>query len=97
MNVSRRIALSVSILLPILLSAGPRDFNRIPFFWKWLSEKEVAFTYDGTFTDEDAFSVIVRVGKIDHLSVASHKHHSGQNRRKNNFLNHVCSPSFRLP
>ena len=64
MNVSRRIALSVSILLPILLSAGPRDFNRIPFFWKWLSEKEVAFTYDGTFTDEDAFSVNVKGNRI---------------------------------
>ena len=64
MNISRKIALSISILLPILMSAGPRDFNRIPFFWKWLSEKEVAFTYDGTFTDEDAFSVNVKGNKV---------------------------------
>ena len=37
--------------------AGAEEFNRIPRAWKWIGKSEVAFSYDGSFTDGDAFSV----------------------------------------
>ena len=40
------------------------SFNKVPSSWKWISDKEVAFTYDGTYTDSLAFSVNARSGKI---------------------------------
>ena len=42
-------------LVPALAPA--QEFNRIPLFWKWISDTEVAFTYNGSFKDDDAFSV----------------------------------------
>lgn len=39
------------------------EFEKIPTAWKWLSDNKVAFTYDRSFTDEDAFCVDVRTGK----------------------------------
>ena len=31
------------------------DFNSIPRAWKWIGQKEVIFSYDGTYTDSTAF------------------------------------------
>lgn len=39
------------------LSAAAQSFQKIPFYWKWVSNSEVVFTYDGTFVDDEAFSV----------------------------------------
>ena len=33
------------------------EFRKIPSAWKWTGPSEVVFSYDGSFTDEDAFSV----------------------------------------
>lgn len=44
-------AVSVSQLL-----AG-QEFNEMPKAWKWVNDSEVAFSYDGTYTDSTAFSV----------------------------------------
>ena len=41
------------------MSAAAQDFNRIPSRWKWLDNSNAAFSYDGSFTDEGAFSVNV--------------------------------------
>ena len=39
-----------------LAVAAPQDgLNRVPSSWKWLSDKEAAFTYDGTYADAGAF------------------------------------------
>ena len=41
-----------------------KSFNRIPSAWKWISDKDVIFTYDGTYTDSLAFSVNAKNGKV---------------------------------
>ena len=46
----------------IFLAAGfaaAQEFNDIPKAWKWVSDAEVVFTYDGTYADSSAFSVDV--------------------------------------
>ena len=57
-----------NILLTIIctllaVSAGAREFNPVPRMWKWVSEREVVFTFDGTFEDSTAFMVNARTGK----------------------------------
>ena len=46
-----------SLLLCTAALAG--DFRAVPVGWKWISEREVAFTYDGSYTDSAAFSLSV--------------------------------------
>lgn len=41
-------------------SSESQPFQKIPVRWKWISDEEVAFTYDGTYTDSCAFSVLAR-------------------------------------
>lgn len=48
-------------LFPVIVSAG--DFEEIPAGWKWVSENDVVFTYDGTYTDSSAFSFNARTRK----------------------------------
>lgn len=50
----RRILTTLTVLA-LALSAYAQEFQSIPYSWKWLSDKEVAFTYDGSFTE--AFAV----------------------------------------
>ena len=38
-------------------AAQERDFNEIPKKWKWISDTEAVFSYDGTFADSAAFAV----------------------------------------
>ena len=57
-----------NILLTVIcalltLSAGAREFNPVPRMWKWVSERDVVFTFDGTFEDSTAFMVNARTGK----------------------------------
>ena len=53
----------VCLAVVMALTAGARDFERVPVAWKWLDSKEVIFTYDGTFADSSAFAVDARTGK----------------------------------
>lgn len=46
-----------------LCPASAREFNRIPRAWKWIGNEEVIFSYDGSYSDEDAFTVNARTGK----------------------------------
>ena len=41
-------------------SLSAQEFNPVPRAWKWVSPQEVAFTYDGTYEDDGAFSINVR-------------------------------------
>ena len=43
-------------------SAGAQEFDSVPAAWKWLSNEEVVFSYDKTYTDDAAFSVNARTG-----------------------------------
>ncbi len=55
--------LFVLMLAVVSLAAAAQEFNRIPRACKWINEKEVLFSYDGTFADSAAFAVDARTGK----------------------------------
>ena len=46
------------------LCAFAQEFNQVPGAWKWISNEDVVFSYDGTYADEAAFSVNARSGKV---------------------------------
>ena len=37
--------------------SGAQEFNRLPYFCKWVSSDEAVFSYDGSYTDDEAFLV----------------------------------------
>lgn len=39
------------------LSLSAEEYNSIPYAWKWLDSKTVAFSYDGTYEDSQAFTL----------------------------------------
>lgn len=41
-----------------------QEFNEIPKSWKWVSDTEVVFSYDGSYTDTTAFSINARTKAI---------------------------------
>jgi dipeptidyl-peptidase-4 len=52
------------IAMTLIASAvSAQEFNRIPRAWKWTADKEVLFTYDGTFADSTAFVFNAKTGK----------------------------------
>ena len=52
------------IVMTLIASAvSAQEFNRIPRAWKWTADKEVLFTYDGTFADSTAFVFNAKTGK----------------------------------
>ena len=53
----------VCLAVVMALTAGAKDFERVPVAWKWLDSKEAIFSYDGTFADSSAFAVDARTGK----------------------------------
>lgn len=53
----RCVSVLCAVALALSANVSAREFNSIPRAWKWLSDKEVAFSYDGSFTDSEAFSV----------------------------------------
>ncbi len=50
------------------------EFKKIPSAWKWISGREVAFTFDGTYTDSLAFSVNAKNGKVSERIKAPEKY-----------------------
>ena len=44
------------------VAAMAQEFNPVPRSWKWISDSEVLFTYDGTYADEAAFAVDAKNG-----------------------------------
>ena len=59
----KKIFLLVCLAVVMALTAGAKDFERVPVAWKWLDSKEAIFSYDGTFVDSCAFAVEVRTGR----------------------------------
>ena len=55
--------LFVLVLSVLALRAGAQEFNAVPKAWKWVSDREVMFTYDGTYCDSTAFVVDARTGR----------------------------------
>ena len=59
---NKRLLLSL-LSAAVAVCAAAQEFNPIPRTWKWLSADEVIFSYDGTYADQEAFSVNPRTGK----------------------------------
>ena len=54
--------LAIFLLFAVAGIAAAQEFNKVPKAWKWISDNEAVFTYDGTYTDSTAFSVNARTG-----------------------------------
>ena len=46
----------------VATAASAQEFNKLPRAWKWVSDTEAVFSYDGSYTDSTAFSVNARTG-----------------------------------
>jgi Dipeptidyl aminopeptidases/acylaminoacyl-peptidases len=56
--------LIVAFALAILAGGvSAQEFNRLPSAYKWLGNKEVAFTFDGRYTDDGCFKLVMPKGK----------------------------------
>ena len=53
----KRMLLAVSALILSASLMDAQEFERVPLAWKWIAPDEVVFTYDGSYTDAEAFSV----------------------------------------
>ena len=51
------------IISVLAVKAGAQEFNNVPKAWKWVSDKEVVFSYDGTYEDSTAFKYNARTGR----------------------------------
>ena len=58
----KRLVLSV-LMAVACVGAWAQEFNKIPRAWKWVSDREVVFSYDGSYEDSTAFKVDARTGK----------------------------------
>ena len=53
----------ITVVMLLAVCAGAQEFNKVPRAWKWVSDREVVFTYDGTYQDSTAFKVDARSGR----------------------------------
>ncbi len=75
MKKKKLFAAFISVCMPLAgampLSAG--EFDDIPSAWKWISDHEVIFSYDRTYTDSAAFVFDVRTNTVKHEVSAPEK------------------------
>ena len=57
----KRLILSLA-LVALFCGASAQEFNRMPFAYKWLGDKEVAFTFNGMYTDDTCFKLVMPKG-----------------------------------
>lgn len=50
-------------MLALATGAAGKEFESLPRAWKWLDNKQVIFSYDGTYTDSTAFVVNAANGR----------------------------------
>ena len=60
MNLRKSLLSSLLFLLSLTVSA--QTFQPVPYVYKWLNNKEVAFSYQGTFTDDACFKLVMPKG-----------------------------------
>lgn len=60
----KKYLLSMCLMLA-LLPVSAQSFQNVPGAYKWLSSEEVAFTYDGTYTGADDFSVYAAMHRVN--------------------------------
>ena len=49
-------------LVALVHVASAQAPGRMPYAYKWLGDKEVAFTYNGRYTDDDCFKLVFPKG-----------------------------------
>lgn len=64
MNSMKKLFLLAASVCMMAHVAAAQPSTRVPAGWKWLSNDEVAFSYNRTFTDKDAFAVQANTHKI---------------------------------
>ena len=58
----KKLFLTLTFLAALALGASAQEFNRMPYAYKWLGDKEVAFTYNGMYTDDACFKLVMPKG-----------------------------------
>ena len=66
--------ITITLAAMMAASAVAQEFNPIPRAWKWLDADDVIFTYDGTFYDNEGFSVNARTGRRTEDAMAPAKY-----------------------
>ena len=61
-----RMAAVAAVFLTMSMQMSAQEFVKIPASWKWLDNEKVAFSYDGSFTDSQAFAVRASSRKTIH-------------------------------
>ncbi len=46
-----------------VMTAAAQEFNPVPLAWKWISDTEVIFSYDGSYADSTAFVINAKNGR----------------------------------
>ncbi len=66
----------IAILIMAVTAAGAHAecFEKVPSAWKWISGREVVFTYNGKYTDSTAFSYDVLTRRTRHGVTAPGKY-----------------------
>ena len=58
----KKVFLTFTVLAALVSGAFAQEFNRMPYAYKWLGDKEVAFTYNGMYTDDGCFKLVMPKG-----------------------------------
>ena len=58
----KKLFLTFTVLAALVSGAFAQEFNRMPYAYKWLGDKEVAFTYNGMYTDDTCFKLVMPKG-----------------------------------
>ena len=58
----KKVFLTLTVLAALVSGAFAQEFNRMPYAYKWLGDKEVAFTYNGMYTDDGCFKLVMPKG-----------------------------------
>ena len=58
----KKVFLTLTVLAALVSGAFAQEFNRMPYAYKWLGDKEVAFTYNGMYTDDACFKLVMPKG-----------------------------------
>jgi dipeptidyl-peptidase-4 len=58
----KKLFLTLTFVAALACGAFAQEFNRMPYAYKWLGDKEVAFTYNGMYTDDTCFKLVMPKG-----------------------------------
>ena len=75
----------------VTVPAAADEFEKVPSSWKWVSDSEVVFSYDGSYADSAAFSYDVRKGKVN-TGVSAPEKYSGFPLEPEGAVNMTYSP-----